>query len=38
MQPVPPVLGFGEDTQREVEEQLQDPVCVTALPLPVTRC
>lgn len=38
MQPVPPVLGFGEDTQFEVVEQLQSPVCVTALPLPVTRC
>lgn len=38
MQPVPPVLGSGEDTQSEFVEQLQSPVCVTALPLPVTRC
>lgn len=35
MQPAPPVLGFGEF---EVVEQLQSPVCITALPLPVLRC
>lgn len=38
MQPVPVVLGLGEDTGVEFVEQLQSPVCVTALPLPVTRC
>lgn len=35
---VPPVLGFGEDTQFEAVEQLQSPACVAALLLPVSRC
>lgn len=35
MQPAPAAFGFGEDTRVECEEQLQSPVSVTALPLPV---